>query len=313
LRERGRGLRPHRSIPTAGTRREDLQRWRSYAGGIDDRGTPLPADDDLSSVLSNVCADARPATRKKIANSAETRAFLEIGLLLLHDDLLDHRGPDLLADNDAGTRLFTGLSQARLIERAEQEDLELERPKVLTVGMFRDRWRYKSRYTEDLIAYLMRPALLARKLRTMRGALESLPPDIALPDLIREMVHATLAPTLEDPLWSLQTIVWVGLPNHPRVRTFLKINYEQLLSNWAELYQQIARRYGLELRPGYTWLDVAEMFNAVADGARMRAKGMGSVAALSTGDNVVVGAIRAMLPGLFTNADAVLAEGSRPR
>ena len=274
---------------------------------------PLPADDDLSSVLSNVCADARPATRKKVANSPETRAFLEIGLLLLHDDLLDHRGPDLLADHDAGTRLFAGLSQARLIERAEQEDLALERPKVLTVGMFRDRWRYKSRYTEDLIAYLMRPALLARKLRTLRSALEALPPDIALTDLIREMSQATLAATLEDPLWSLQTIVWVGLPNHPRVRTFLKINYEQLLSNWAELYQQVARRYGLELRPGYTWLDVAEMLNAVTDGARMRAKGMGSVAALSTGDNVVVGAIRAMLPALFTNTDAALTEGARPR
>ena len=230
-----------------------------------------------------MCADARPATRVKIANSPETRAFLEIGLLLLHDDLLDHRGPDLLADHDAGTRLFAGLSQARLVERAEQEDLALERPKVLTVGMFRDRWRYKSRYTEDLIAYLMRPALLARKLRTLRSALDALPPDITLTDLVREMSRATLAATLEDPLWSLQTIVWVGLPNHPRVKTFLKINYEQLLTNWAELYQQVARRYGLELRPGYTWLDVAEMLNAVTDGARMRAKGMGSVAALSPG------------------------------
>jgi hypothetical protein len=260
-----------------------------------------------------VCADARPATRVKIANSPETRAFLEIGLLLLHDDLLDHRGPDLLADHDAGTRLLAGLSQARLVERAEQEDLALERPKVLTVGMFRDRWRYKSRYTEDLIAYLMRPALLARKLRTLRSALEALPPDITLTDLVREMSRATLAATLEDPLWSLQTIVWVGLPNHPRVKTFLKINYEQLLTNWAELYQQVARRYGLELRPGYTWLDVAEMLNAVTDGARMRAKGMGSVAALSSGDNVVVGAIRAMLPALFTNTDAVLTERVHPR
>ena len=274
---------------------------------------PLPADDDLSSVLSNVCADARPATRQKIANSPETRAFLEIGLLLLHDDLLDHRGPDLLADHDAGTRLFTGLSQARLIERAEQEDLGADRPRVLTVGMFRDRWRYKSRYTEDLIAYLVRPALLARKLATLRGALDALPPAIALPDLIREMAHAVLGATLEDPLWSLQTIVWVGLPNHPRVRTFLKINYEQLLSHWAELYQEVARRYDLELRPGYTWLDVAEMLNAVTDGARMRAKGMGSVAGLSNGDNVVVGAIRAMLPTLFVGAEAALAQGPRPR
>ena len=28
-------------------------------------------------MLPNVCADARPATRKKIANSLETRAFLD--------------------------------------------------------------------------------------------------------------------------------------------------------------------------------------------------------------------------------------------
>jgi hypothetical protein len=95
-------------------------------------------DDDLSSVLSNIAADARPTTRNKIANSQETRAFLEIGLLLLRDDLLDHRGPDLLADHDAGTRLFARLSQAQLIERADQEFAGNEKPKILTVGMFRE-------------------------------------------------------------------------------------------------------------------------------------------------------------------------------
>jgi hypothetical protein len=256
-----------------------------------------------------VAADARPTTRTRIANSAETRAFLEIGLLLLRDDLLDHRGPDLLDDHDAGTRLFAGLSQARLIDRAERDDEVLERPKVLTVGMFRDRWRYKSRYTEDLIAYLMRPALLERKLAVARDALQSLPPDVSLARLIREMSQVVLASTLNDPLWGLQTIVWVGLPNHPRVKTFLKINYEQLVTSWATLYEGVAARYGLELRPGYTWLDVAEMLNAVTEGARMRAKGMGSVAALSSGESVVVGAIRTMLPGLFVNAAAVLGDG----
>jgi hypothetical protein len=259
-----------------------------------------------------VAADARPATRTRIANSPETRAFLDIGLLLLRDDLLDHRGPDLLDDHDAGTRLFAGLSQARLIERAEHEDLSMEHPKVLTVGMFRDRWRYKSRYTEDLIAYLMRPALLQRKLTVVRDAMAALPAEVSLPQLIREMSRVVLAATLDDPLWSLQTMVWVGLPNHPRVKTFLKINYEQLLTNWAVLYEQIAGRYGLELRPGCTWLDVAEMLNAVTDGARMRAKGMGSVASLSSGDSVVVGAIHAMLPGLFVNAAAVLDSGTTP-
>jgi hypothetical protein len=132
-------------------------------------------DDDLSSVLSNIAADARPTTRNKIANSQETRAFLEIGLLLLRDDLLDHRGPDLLADHDAGTRLFARLSQAQLIERADQEFAGNEKPKILTVGMFRDRWRYKSRYIEDLIAYVMRPSLLEQTMLELTARIRSLP------------------------------------------------------------------------------------------------------------------------------------------
>jgi len=265
-------------------------------------------DDDLASVLSNVAADARPATRNKIANSPETRAFLEIGLLLLRDDLLDHRGPDMLAENDAGTRLFAGLSQARLIERSEQQDRQEEQPRMLTVGMFRDRWRYKSRYTEDLIAYLMRPALLERTVLGVRGAMAELPDDIPLPQLIRRMADATLSGTLDDPNWSLQTIIWVALPNHPRVRTFLKGRYEYWISQWALVYEDVGRRYGVTMRPGYTWLDLAHLLSTVADGARVRAAALGSVTALSSGDNVLVGAINAMLPSLLVDAPAAPAE-----
>lgn len=261
-------------------------------------------DDDLSSVLSNVAADARPTTRNKIANSQETRAFLEIGLLLLRDDLLDHRGPDLLDDHDAGTRLFAGLSQARLIERADQEFGEDEKPKILTVGMFRDRWRYKSRYTEDLIAYVMRPSLLEQTILQLSAGARRLPPDMPFLELARQFAGAVLTATLDDPLWSLQTIIWVALPNHPRVQVFLKARYEKWIPHWAEIYEELAGRYALELRPGYTWRDVAELFNAVADGARLRAKGMGTVASLSSGENVIVGAIQAMLPALFVNAEA---------
>jgi hypothetical protein len=262
-------------------------------------------DDDLASLLSNVAADARPGTRAKIANSPETRAFLEIGLLLLRDDLLDHRGPDLLDEHDAGTRLFTGLSQARLIERAEREGRDEDRPKMLTVGMFRDRWRYKSRYTEDLIAYLMRPAALQQNIGALQNALRSLPPGISLTQLVRQMVDIVMSSTLNNPLWSLQTIIWVALPNHPRVQAYLKSRNEFWISEWALLYEEVAGQYGLRLRPGYTWVDVAELLNTVADGARMRAQGTGSVAALSSGESVVVGAVHAMLPGLFVGSEGV--------
>lgn len=268
-------------------------------------------DDDLWSVLSNVAADARPATRRKIANSAETRAFLEIGLLLLRDDLLDHRGPDMLDDHDAGTRLFAGLSQARLVERAEREERGDARPKVLTVGMFRDRWRYKSRYTEDLIAYLMRPALREQLMDQVRQAMRSLPSEIGFTQLIRRIADIALFTTLQDPLWNLQTIIWVALPNHPRVQSFLKARYEEWINQWAQVCEETADRYGLRLRPGHTFRDVAELLNAVSEGARLRAKGIGSVATLSSGDNVVVGAIEAMLPNLFLNSTDVLPTGPR--
>jgi hypothetical protein len=252
--------------------------------------------------LANVAADARPATRDKIANSPETRAFLEIGLLLLRDDLLDHRGPDLLDDHDAGTCLFTGLSQARLIERADHESANDRRPKMLTVGMFRDRWRYKSRYTEDLIAYLFRPALVDQYMQELHEAAAKLSRETPFPHVVRQLADTVMAATLKDPLWSLQNIIWVALPNHPRIRMFLNTGYERWLSQWAGIYEELAGVYGFELRPEYTWMDVAELFNAVADGARTRARAMGSIAQLSSGENVLVGAIQAMLPQLFVNA-----------
>src|SRR5918997_6531842 len=108
----------------------EVLRWRSSVRRV--REAPMPEAgrpvDDLAPALTNVAADARPGTRAKIANSPETRAFLELGLQLLRDDLLDHRGPDLQDDHDAGTRLFTGLSQARLRGRAEPEGPPRDHP-----------------------------------------------------------------------------------------------------------------------------------------------------------------------------------------
>jgi hypothetical protein len=262
------------------------------------------ADDDLSLYLFNVAADARPATRKKIAASAETRAFLEVGLLLLQDDLIDHRGPDLLADDDAGTRLFAGLSQARLIERAEQEDARAKRPRVLTVGMFRDRWRYKNRYTEDLIAFLFRPAVLERQMIAVQEVSSRLANTSSFEELIRQLTRTVLELTLNDPLWSLQTILRVALPNHPRVREAAR--YEQWIARWAQIYESLAGVYGITLRPEYTWLDVAEIFNSVMEGARVRARSIGRVVTLSSGESVAAGAIFAMLPGLIRPVDMTL-------
>jgi hypothetical protein len=129
--------------------------------------------------------------------------------------------------------------------------------------------------------------------------------DLPFSQLVRQLVDRVMAVTLNDQLWSLQTVVWVALPNHPRVQLLLKAQHEQWIACWALLYEKLAGRYGLELCPQYTWRDVAEVLHAVAEGARLRARVMGSAAALSSGDNVLAGAMHMLLPGLVLNPEAV--------
>jgi hypothetical protein len=257
-------------------------------------------EDDLSYVLENVASDARPATRIRIVNSPETRAFLEIGLMVLRDDLLDHRGPDPMEDRDPGTRLFGGLSQARLLERAEREDAHSERPRMLTVGMFRDRWRYKSQYTEDLIAYVLRPSSRDQLTGEMLDRIKETG-TVPLPELVRQLADGAMGRTLNDPLWRVQMILRVALPNHPRVLAFSRYRYEDGTAHWAAILEEITGRYRLELQSGYTWKDVADLLHAVTDGARFRARATGHVAELSSGETVLAGAILAMLRGLLVS------------
>lgn len=267
-------------------------------------------DEDLAPVLHHIAMDAKRATRTKIVNSRETRELLEIGLELLRADLLDHCGPDLQADSDEGTRLLAGLSQARLIEFIEEGDRGADRPRQITVGMYRDRWRYKSRYTEDLIAYVFRPGPQLRHLAMMNEAAGALIQGHTLDQLIRKLSRDELAAMLHDPLVTVQTILQVAMPSHPRIREFMHTQYEQLLPMWARIYEQVGEAYDLKLRPGRTWMDVAILFNAVIDGALIRARCTGAATVLSSGEDVLTEAIFAILPSL---ADAPTSDWTRLR
>jgi hypothetical protein len=251
--------------------------------------------EDLSSVLSNIGWGRLAATRAKLANTPGTRDFLEIGLSLLQDDLLEHRGPDF--DQGDRSRLFEALSRERILARAAE--LDPEKRKLLTVNMFRHRWDRKDRYTEDLISYLFRLGPQRERLKEMESAALALLPRVSLKELVQLLAAAEVDTILVDPIFNVQTIIQAALPNHPRVRQFSQAQYEMLLTGWAKLYEQVAVAYGLQLKPGYTWSDVALLFNAVVEGALVRARIDRSEAVLSNGERVLAGAIVAMLPSLM--------------
>jgi len=267
-------------------------------------GSPAPDDEDLSSILANIGYGSLAATRAKLANTTPTRDFLEIGLTLLQDDLLRHTGPDF--DQGDRSRLFESLSRERILARAAGMDPGKE--KLLTVNMFRHRWDRKDRYTEDLISYLFRLGPQKRHVEEMAEAAGGLLTEASLKQLVQLLAAAEVEAMLADPLASLQTIVQAALPNHPRVRYFIQAQYDLLMPAWARLYEQITMAYGLKLKAGFTWLDVALLFNAVVEGALARARIDRAEPTLSNGERVLAGAILVMLPSLVEGLPADCSE-----
>jgi hypothetical protein len=257
--------------------------------------SPGREQEDLSSVLCNIGWGKLSVTRAKLANDPATRDFLELGLSLLQDDLLQHTGPDF--DQGDRSRLFESLSRERILARAA--DLDTEKQKLLTVNMFRHRWDRKDRYSEDLISYLFRLGPQRERLKEMESAALALLPDVSLKELVQLLATAEVDTILIDPIFNLQTIIQAALPNHPKVRQFTQAQYEMILTGWANLYERIAMAYGLELKPGLTWSDVALLFNTVVEGALVRARIDKVEAVLSNGERVLAGAILVMLPALM--------------
>jgi hypothetical protein len=254
-------------------------------------------DEDLSGTLRYIGMNMLSKTRAKLANSSETREFLDLGLTLLQADLLEHTGPDI--ERGIHSRLFESLSRERIMSLAEERDTDDRR--LLGVNMFRHRWARKDFYTEDLIAYLFRFGPQERHLREMTEAAHALMRKESFGRLIRALAAAETEAITTDPYATLQAILQTALPKHPRVQEFIRAQYEYLLPHWAQLYEEVGCSYGLDLSAGYTWNDLALLFNSVVEGVVFRARAMGSTPTLSSGEDILAGAILVMVPTLIAD------------
>jgi dGTP triphosphohydrolase len=254
-------------------------------------------NEDLSATLQHIGPNKLARTRAALANSPETREFLELGLALLRTDLLDHTGPDL--EQGVHSRLFESLSRERIMALAKEWDTEGTRQ--LGVGMFRNRWERKGQYTEDLIAYLFRLEPQKRHFEEMAEAGRALTKEVSFGELIRLLAAAETEAVMNDERVSLQSILQVALPNHPRVQEFSRAQYEYLIPEWGRLYAEVASAYGLMLADGYTWDDMALLFNSVVEGILIRARTEHNEPKLSNGEGVLSGAIFVMAPSLLKN------------
>ena len=254
-------------------------------------------DEDLAPMLRHIGRNMLARTRAKLANSPETREFLELGLALLQADLLEHTGPDI--EEGVRSRLFESLSRERIMTLAEERDSE--QTLLLGDSMFRHRWPRKDFYTEDLIAYLFRLGPQERHFDEMADAGRAMMKEASFGQLIRLLAEAETAAVASDPLANLQAILQTALPKHPRVQEFSRAQYEYLLPRWAQLYEEVGAAYGLSLADGYTWGDMSLLFNSVVEGVILRARVEGGGPKLSNGEGILASAIFAMVPTLIAN------------
>lgn len=254
-------------------------------------------DEDLSSTLRYIGGrDMLAKTRAELANSKETREFLELGIALLRADLLEHTGPDI--EQGIHSRLFESLSRERIMSLAEEHDTGNG---PLHVNMYRHRWPRKDYYTEDLIAYLFRAKLQERHFEKMVRAGRTLMREASFGQLIRHLAAAETEAVAADPLANLQVFLQAALPRHPRVQEFSRAQYDYLLPRWAQFYEEVAGAYGLDLADGYTWDDLALLFHTVVEGAVLRARTEGRAPNLSNGEGVLAAAIFAIVPTISPN------------
>jgi hypothetical protein len=268
----------------------EWDQWTSSLSGGD--------DEDLSSVLTHVRPGRMPSTRAEWANHPRTRDFCNLGLHLLYADHVDGRG-----GATAGVRLFRALTPTALQAHASVMIEDAEQAEALSVDRFSSTWMNLPAYTEDLLAYLFRPKpylrRILRRILRIRQAMAEMTAQMTFGELVRSAAAAELEETTRDPVIALQTLVQAALPADTGVRALNLRLEEQGLRLWAELYSAVFPAYGLTPRETVTWLDIAEMFSTMTEGALLRRRVRGEHPRLSNGDDMLAGLILAATSGLF--------------
>jgi hypothetical protein len=275
----------------------DWQRWT-------ERLTGEPGE-DFSKVFTHVKVQRITETRVRWAADPRTRAFCDLGLHLLHQ----HHYEDAAgAGGMQDAKLFRNLGPESLMRHAAVMVPDAEEAARLDRQRWLDTWGHQAAYLEDLTAYLFRLGPSVRRILESQQALVEAAPDLTLGEVVRVGAAGEMASTLADPIVSLQTLIQVALPRHPRISAAIVELETVSLGLWAALYAAVLPAYGLTLREDVTFLDLARMFDTAIEGLLLKARVIDDslLPTLSNGDEALAGIILNLLPSLCSTTAEVI-------
>jgi hypothetical protein len=133
----------------------------------------------------------------------------------------------------------------------------------LSVHQMLRRWPQASDWYDDLLAYVLRPHLVAANLDAVSRALPFWT-SLRLADFVREFTTHQVTRPEPDALYQLSDIVEAMWPDHPVVKAS-RVRFRQAIVDlWGPLFVGGMGIYGLRLRPGVQIEEMIWTFQALA-------------------------------------------------
>jgi hypothetical protein len=251
--------------------------------------------EDFPQVFAHVRPDV--ADRAEWTQDWRTHTFAGLALHLLYRKTVGYQGdrPIIRANEPCSDNWGRDLQR-----HAERVIADQKQAAALTEQRWNETWSSADEFLSDCFAYLFRPQPDERRTSAVQKRLiEIMRTKPPLGAFVREGVALEIKSLLADPLTALQTAVQATFPNRRDVRQYLERLDGIPIKRWASLYAFIFPLYGLRLRPGTDWFDVALIFTTAADGVLLRTRCRDRGERLTEGSDVLSRIILGMLPDLF--------------
>jgi hypothetical protein len=226
--------------------------------------------ESINEVVTHV-SRVRSRARKALAADNLTIAYLDAGRRLFEQQVT---GSIEVGEEDAAQHpFFRWMTRELLFVEVRRGPSPL--PKRPTEGSYRDRWKSKADYIDDLIAYLYwtHHWALHEKLATEATSL-LLDPDTPFAAAIDEIAYQDTELTLSSDYagtFRAQITLQPLASRDEAVRIGMRRLYADALATWSNTYQQLLDGRGMHLRPDVTVDDLAIILTAVAEGLAARA------------------------------------------
>ncbi|GAA5226453.1 hypothetical protein GCM10025778_09860 [Paeniglutamicibacter antarcticus] len=218
-------------------------------------------------IVTNVTGRSA-ATRKRLANGRETRAFLDAALDLTTDFLTPEASARSLLDDEEDARLVMPfLSRRKVLKKAKEN---YGRGFPLSENMLRHRWNTHSDFLADFVSYALSDKYWTLHDAICRQAESLLTTTEAFTAAVHKAAYEDLLLVFELPAFKFQLLAVATAQADLSSAQSLVRMYDSLSELWTSMYEKVFDHYGFKFRPGITAEDINILLQATSEGLVLR-------------------------------------------